>query len=785
MRARCVIFLLVLLVLLVLLLPAAAWADTGVLQPMVGDNERPVTDLSFEHLEIRLRIDHGMARVELLHRYRSHTSRVLEGRFRMVIPEQADIDGFAVWDDLTRIPGVIVEKAEARRLFEEIARQQIDPGLLETDQEPSIVNEFTARVVPIPPYGGKRLEMSYRWPTPIERGLLDVVLPLRPDDGGEQRIGRVVIDIEVADDLPIKNIAFHGAELLPTVGEQGERGFAAQFVADDFNLAEDLAFTVEYAMPETTLDLIAYRDVEHADWNISPSGGGHFTDANGYYLARVLFAPRPSPAIGERNVLFLVDGSLSMLGEKLDRCVEMFTELAGRLQPGDRATVLFANTETLTEAGPPREASAQWRAELYQFLAARELAGGLDLAGALIRAGELLPEGRENIVVLLSDGHPTAGLMRYPEIVAAVAASPLSTKQARLFAVGIGNDANRTLLTDLSAAVDGYYTCCADSADTDALADTVNGRMNAMVMRDLSLRFGDAGNAIDAYPAKPTSTFAGSEAAVVGRFVRPGVDTLTLRYRPGDGAPVEQAFPVTLPEKTTDHEAIRRRWAKARVDHLVAMIRREGKKKEWIDEIIALSKRFTFVTPYTSFIAAPRALLRPRVIRPGDPLLRVHTDQTVAAVTAVFPFGLTSPLTYLPDEDVWQVRFLAPADFPDGNYACTLVLTDRTGRQFIEKKRFVLDGKAPTVTSAMATELVAGRRVKITVRADADTRRLIARLPFTAGASLRWDGAAKASVGYLDLPAGSPAGPAKLEVYAEDFAHNVSRTLIDVEVRHD
>jgi Ca-activated chloride channel family protein len=350
--------------------------------------------------------------------------------------------------------------------------------------------------------------------------------------------------------------------------------------------------------------------------------------------------------------------------------------------------------------------------------------------------------------------------------------------------VGIGDDANRTLLTDLAALADGHYTWCADTADVPALGKTVAARLAAAVMRRIELLFGRAGNIVDAYPAALPVTFAGSEAVAVGRYRQSGKDTVTLRYEPDGGAPVQKSFAVELPEKSTDHEGIRRRWAKARVEELLARIRREGEKREWIDEIIALSKRFTFVTPYTSFLAAPRALLRPRVIRPGDPILRVRTSAEVASVTAVFPFGLTAPLTYLPDEDVWQVRFLAPPDFPDGTYSCQLILADRDGRQYLEAKSFVLDSRAPVVKPAMNPRLPAGQLVRVAVRSDDDTRRLLARLPFTASASLQWDDEAKASVGYLAIPSGAPVGPAKLEIYAEDFAFNVSRTLLAVEVTH-
>lgn len=776
---RCLI-----LCLLLALTPALAGADTGVLMPYRGGRALEADAISLDQMEIRLHIDHGTAQIEILQIHANHVAATIEGRFRMIIPEAADISAFAVWDDLVRIPGVIVERQKAKQLFEQLERASIDPGLLESADEPSVLNEFTARIFPIPPYGTKRLEMTYRMPVPIERGQLDFVLPLKPNEGGVQKVGRLIIDIEVDTGLPVENIAFHGASLTPTINEETDTGFTARFEAENIVIDEDLAFTVAQTLPDTTLDLIAYRDVEHVDWSISPDGGGHFTDEYGYFLARALFAPRESSAVGNRNIVLVVDGSISMLGDKLDRTVEMIHELAAHFAPTDKVTLLYANLDAQVVPGGAQPINASRLAQLEAWLRKQELAGGLDLAAALNAAGENFDPGAANVVVLLSDGHPTAGELRPLKIVERVKQSRLVTDRGRLFAVGIGNDANKTLMTDLAAVADGHYTWCADTADTVRLAETVAARMAASVMRQIELTFSEPGRIVDAYPPTVPSTFAGSEALVVGRYSEPGPMQIKLRYRPDEEPVQTRSFAVDLPVKNTDHESIRRIWAKARVDFLLDRIRREGETKEWINEIIALSKRFTFVTPYTSFLAAPRALLRPRVIRPGDPLLRVRTDRDIRAVTAVFGWGLTAPLTYLEDEDVWQVRFLAPPHVPDGEHECKLLLVDRDNRQFVVPKTFLLDGAAPTVKLASMPSLQAGSRARLVVYADADTRRLYARLPSTGSATLRWDNEAKANVGTLEVPAGVPPGPTQLEIYAEDFAHNVSRTLIDVEVSH-
>ena len=99
-----------------------------------------------------------------------------------------------------------------------------------------------------------------------------------------------------------------------------------------------------------------------------------------------------------------------------------------------------------------------------------------------------------------------------------------------------------------------------------------------------------------------------------------------------DGRGLKAEIKAELPVKELEHDQLPRLWAGARVQALLEQIEREGETEAAINEIIRLARRYKFVTPYTSFLAAPRALLRPRVIRPGDPVLRVHTDKAIRCV---------------------------------------------------------------------------------------------------------------------------------------------------------
>jgi Ca-activated chloride channel family protein len=268
--------------------------------------------------------------------------------------------------------------------------------------------------------------------------------------------------------------------------------------------------------------------------------------------------------------------------------------------------------------------------------------------------------------------------------------------------------------------------------------------------------------------------FAGSVASWVGRYKQPGAATFTA------GTMTQK---VSLPAEALEHDQLPRVWAGARVDALLMKIEREGEDRASIDEIIRLSRKYKFVTPYTSFLAAPRALLRPRVIRPGDPVLRVHTDPAITSIVALFPFGLVKALRHLKQEETWQTRFLAPVEMHDGTYNVRLILRDREGHVYRESKSFVIASHPPVVRVELAkSRYRAGESVHLKVQASASTRTITARLYGTGPVWLRWNASESANTGDLVVPAALPPGRYPLEVVAEDAAHNIGTKEVALEV---
>jgi Ca-activated chloride channel family protein len=308
------------------------------------------------------------------------------------------------------------------------------------------------------------------------------------------------------------------------------------------------------------------------------------------------------------------------------------------------------------------------------------------------------------------------------------------------------------------------------------------GKVGRSPIGELRLAVAPAAAVDKVYPLED-AVFDGGEARWVGQYSKPQKKVDFRVDGQQDGRPLGADSKAELPAQALEHDQLPRLWAGARVQALLDQIERDGETEAAVNEVIRLARLYKFVTPYTSFLAAPRALLRPRVIRPGDPILRVFTDKTIVSVIALFPFGLEKPLRHLSGDDVWQTRFLAPPDMKDGVYPVRLVMRDGNGQVYRESKSFVIASTPPTVKVRLdRTRFRAGEMIPLKVSASETTRTLTARLEGLAPVSLHWDREQGMSTGQIGLPQALPAGDYVIAVTAEDIAHNLGSAEVHIEV---
>src|SRR5271163_313268 len=87
------------------LLVTPAFPDAGVLLPR--DKQQPDPSiLSLDEMEIRIRIDDGVARVFVRQVFANHTNGIQEGSYIFSLNSHATVSDFAPWDGAARLPAV-------------------------------------------------------------------------------------------------------------------------------------------------------------------------------------------------------------------------------------------------------------------------------------------------------------------------------------------------------------------------------------------------------------------------------------------------------------------------------------------------------------------------------------------------------------------------------------------------------------------------------------------------------------------------------------------------------
>ncbi|MBO9624108.1 MAG: hypothetical protein J7500_15475 [Sphingomonas sp.] len=179
---------------LCLLLPATAFAQAERSAPRLGSpsltalangvrDESRIRDIALDRLDVAIELRGGIAETTITARFGNRGGEPLEGDFRLVLPADAVVTGYALDLKGRMVDGVLVDRPRAKAVYEANVRGRVDPGLAEVDP----AGTFRTRVFPIPARGARTIRLRYVAPLfNSHRGEDVLVLPLdlpAPKDG--------------------------------------------------------------------------------------------------------------------------------------------------------------------------------------------------------------------------------------------------------------------------------------------------------------------------------------------------------------------------------------------------------------------------------------------------------------------------------------------------------------------------------------------------------------------------------------------------------------------------
>jgi Ca-activated chloride channel family protein len=534
-----------LLTLLALLFaPALLLADAGILIPRDKAQPDPAV-LSLEEMEITIRIVNGDARVFVRQIFANHTGMIEEGNYILALPSQATVSDFAVWDGPTRIPAVVLERKRAEDIYTQLKQQAIDPGLLQMgergSEEAKRGSVFSARIVPIPPHGTKRLEIEYHEAIAVENLKSYFAIPLRPDAYASQIARHLRINFELHAEHATAN--FHAtAKVFPLkLDEDTPHSVKGHFEGDNVNLSEDFVVTYDLdAAGADTVDVLTYRNPVSGQPAPSEAGPVRSTNEPGFFEAEALLGygkgSTPSAtgsAAAPKTLVILFDTSLSMQWEKLERSYQALESLLRTLRPADRFNLLLFNNQVQTFQPAPVAAEPAVVQRALDFVRSSKLRGGTDLQEVLQAGLQQCSSARgaHPYLILLSDGGATRGPIQNGKLASWYEESWKHLPQAqrpRTYIFGVGDGANLPLLSVL-ARQDGLLEHVLSTEPVEFKLNSFLSKIGRSSIGELHLAVTPESAVDTVYPLQDSDLFG--LASFVGRTV-PGIEGACNVRRP-------------------------------------------------------------------------------------------------------------------------------------------------------------------------------------------------------------------------------------------------------------
>jgi Ca-activated chloride channel family protein len=304
-----------------------------------------------------------------------------------------------------------------------------------------------------------------------------------------------------------------------------------------------------------------------------------------------------------------------MEGERITQVKQSLSIFLDQLTDKDYFNIITFGThiiqfrEDLVKAIPENIEDAQdFVYELYAL-------GMTNLSAALDSSlSQSFRDSSTKNLVFLTDGAPTIGVTDPEQILQHVAIN--NTDEVRIFSFGVGDDIDRSLLTQLSLDNFGYATFISSDDSIALLIENHFKRISKPVMTGLALDYGGL-QVWDRYPKNIMDLFWGTQTVELGLYNGSGSYPVTLS---GDinGEPVDFAKTGSFPDTVGGYRFVPRLWAKGKIDHLLDLIEIYGETDELVDQIIELSLTFQILTPYTALYVDPTAIEEEPKVVPGE-----------------------------------------------------------------------------------------------------------------------------------------------------------------------
>ncbi len=569
----------------------------GLMQP--SSNTLPPLTLREQHVTVEVEDGYAITEVEQL--FHNPHDQDLEAYYRFPVPEKGTVAEFTVWIDGKPVTGEVLERQQARAVYEQEKAAGRDAGLTEKDS----YKAFDVLVSPVRAGQDTRVRLVYLQPAFIDTDIGRYVYPLEEGGVDEEKLAfwtanetvseHFTFTLHLRSGYPVDALRLP-AHPQAVITQNGPQEWTVKI--------DNQATTTTEGQPQGATSAPAFRlDTDIVVYWRHQSGLPGAVDLVAYkapgkdrgtFMMTLTPGDDLPPITTGSDWIFVLDISGSMNG-KLATLADGVSKALGKMRPDDRfRIVLFDDraeemTSGFVTATP--ESVQRYIGKLSQL----QTRGGTNLFGGLSLALNPLDADRPTGIILVTDGVANVGKTQQKDFL-----ELLEKHDVRLFTFVMGNSANRPLLTAMTDASNGFAISVSNSDDIVGQILTATSKLTHQAMNDVRIEI-DGVRTADIQPQHIGTVYRGRQIILLGHYWGDGQAKVTLKTNvAGKDKIYRTAF--DFPKQGGANPELERLWAYATIQQMQREINYFGEEKDLQQGIIDLGLEYGLVTNYTSMV---------------------------------------------------------------------------------------------------------------------------------------------------------------------------------------
>ncbi len=588
------------LLFLCLFLTGSSFA-AGLLTPANGQ----LPTLEIKQHDVNVIIEDGFAITRVEQVFFNPHNQDLEAIYSFPVPEKAAVAEFTVWIDGKPVTGEVLEKKQARQVYESEKAAGRDAGLTEKDE----YKTFDIHVSPVRANQDTRIRFVYMQPAHVDTGIGRYVYPLEEGGVDEHKLSFWTANEKVKEKfsfkLQLKSAYPVEALRLPNqpqaIAKQTGSGdwqvelSSAAVAGNNVMEGQNMQAGANQAVFTLDKDLIVYwRHQAGLPGSIDMVTYKPEAADKGTFMLTVTPGDDLKQITEGNDWIFVLDISGSMQG-KYTTLVDGVQRALTKMRPNDRFRIVLFNSSARELTSGYVNATFENVKHYSQELLQIKPGSGTDLYSGLKKGLRSIDADRTSAIVLVTDGVANVGETAQRKFI-----ELLRKKDVRLFTFVMGNSANRPLLDAMTKTSNGFAMSVSNSDDIVGKILEATNKVTHESLHGVKLSISGVKTS-DLTPENLGSLYHGQQLVVFGHYWGEGMADIRLSGKIS-GAKKEYRSQIEFPSTNNTNPELERLWAFASIEDMMEKIHNFGEDADIKQAVTDMAIEYGLVTDYTSML---------------------------------------------------------------------------------------------------------------------------------------------------------------------------------------